>query len=147
MFPKLQEESKRLTHKERRSRRKHFEEKDETLSKYLCYKTINACYTFLKAKDFPNEQAILFLREPSIFYNRMFCHCCIYIYRSTQATGNSPPKMKNDNKDVDYLFLAHHAEHLISDDKIMNLIFSHLKSSHKILEEMEIGALDELKSV
>lgn len=139
-LPKLQEEFNRLGRaKNRQLTRNSFEAKNEVMTEDLCHKSISACYQILKSKGFTHEQAILFLKEPSVLYNRVFCYSAIYIYRSTQAAKNSLQRemVANDNKDAEYLFLAHHAEDLISDDKFMKLIFSHLKKSYRILSNMK----------
>jgi len=141
-FPKLQNEFKRLgCANDRQLIRCRFEAENEEMSEDLCVKSISVCCEILKSKGYTHEQAILFLKEPSFLYNRVFCYFAIYIYRSTQATKDSLQweQVANDNKDVDYLFLAHHAEDLISNDKFMKLTFSHLKKSHRILSKMETG--------
>lgn len=137
-FPKLQEGFERFYRaKDRKLSRESFEAESDEMSEDLCNMSIHCCYGILISKGFLHEQAILFLKEPSVLYNRVLCYCAIYIYRSTQTRPRT--MVANDNKDVDYLFLAHHVENLMSKDKVMNLIFSHLKKSHKILSQKVTG--------
>lgn len=141
-LPGLQEGFERFYRaKDRKLSRESFEAENEEMSEYLCDMSIHFCYGILISKGFLQEQAILFLKEPSVLYNRMFCYIAIYIYRSTQGAKDQlkSATIENDIKDADYLFLAHHAEYLMSKDKVMNLIFSHLKKSHKILRKKETG--------
>lgn len=141
-LPKLQEGFGRFNHaKDRQLTRKDFEAEKEGVSEELCHKSISTCYGILISKGFSHERAILFLKEPSVLYNRVFCYRAIHMYRSTQGSKGqiNSAIVANDIKDADYLFLAHHAEDIMSDDTVMKLLFSHLKRSHKILRKMETG--------
>lgn len=125
--------------KDRQLTRESFKAENEETSEYLCNKSIEACYEILISKGFLHEQAVLFLKEPSVLYNRVFCYSAIHMYRSTQGSKGqiNSEIVANDIKDADYLFLAHHAESLMSDDTAMKLVFSHLKKSHKMLSKIE----------
>jgi len=127
--------------RDRNSARKKFEEIDDEISNDLCCKSISACVEILRNKNFTEEQAILFLKEPTVLYNRVFCYSAIYFYRSTESDKNSKNtySIANDLKDVEYLFLSHYIESLLSNDKVMNYTFLHLKKSHIILSKMETG--------
>lgn len=146
MPPKYQEGFKSFgCAKERESYREDFEAKNEKISEDLCDSSISICYEMLKHKGYSDERAILFLKEPSILYNRVFCCCAIFKYRSTRGAKKQITKeiIANDIKDADYLFLAHHAENLLSEDKVMTLIFLHLKKSHELLSKKKTGFNEE----
>lgn len=140
--PKLEKEFRAFINPvARQSARRSFEEGDDEALQDLCFKAIQICFCVLKERGYSEERAVLFLRRPSILYNKAFYLSCMYTYRSTEGTSGmfSNKKVANDAKDVDYLFPAHHAERLLSNDKFMQQIFLCLKKSYDILSNMETG--------
>lgn len=140
--PKLQKEFDNFScPRERQLTRRRFKEEDEELSRNFFQRTISICFKILKSNGFAENDAIQFLSQPTILYNRVFCHCALFSYRSTQPDRKSIPNanIANDIKDIDYLFFSHHADHLFSKDKFMMNTFSHLKKSHVILKNTETG--------
>lgn len=138
ILPNIQSEFKRSSAKDRQLIQNNFEAEKEEMSEILCHKSISDCCVILKSKGFSDEQAIRFLKEPTVLYNRVFCCRAVCTYRATQADLHTKIKA-NDNKDIDYLFLAHHVDDLISNDRFMKHTFSHLKKSHEILKTMKTG--------
>jgi hypothetical protein len=140
-LPVLEKEFEKFTTpKDITSARSKFEAESKEVSEDLCMKAFNVCYKVLTCKGLSQKEAILFLKQPSIFYNRMFGIVTIHMYRSSQAEKGFPSKIvANDIKDVDYLFLAHHAESIIGNDKFMRHTFAHLRKSYEILNNMETG--------
>ena len=81
---------------------------------------------------------MLFIKKPTVIYNRVFCHVAIFEYRSTQSSYKKK-SLPNDSKDIDYLFCSHLVDRVFGEDHLMNAIFSHLKNSHQILANTETG--------
>ena len=132
--PLLKEGFNKLLPKDRPLIRDNFKDISEETTRKLCYESIQVCFKILKDKKYSEEQANKFLKEPTILYNRAFCHFCLYLYRSTQTSFKD---IANDNKDIELLFCAHHVDKLISNERFMKYTFSHLKESHKLLINLE----------
>lgn len=122
----------------RKEQRAGFEKIDEKITKGIALTCISICADELVGLGYSTEVAEVFLRTPSIFFNRIFCHAALYCYRSTHTSNSdSSKKSANDCKDIDYLFLTHHATRLLSHDKVISLIFKHLKLAHKIISNWQ----------
>lgn len=131
-FEKFESASKRQDFRE------GFESIDHTVTYELFKKTLSVCFSLLEKQGFSQEEAVLFIKQPTVTYNRAFCHVAIFEYRSTQ-TSYKKIALPNDSKDIDYLFCAHLVDQILGGDKVMNYIFLHLKNSYKILADTETG--------
>lgn len=122
----------------RKEQRSSFERIDEKITMGIALTCISICAAELVSLGYSKEDAEVFLRTPSIFFNRVFCHAALYCYRSTHiSNSDSSKKSANDCKDIDYLFLAHHAAKFLSKDDAISLIFKHLKLAHKIISNWQ----------
>lgn len=138
-IPKLKAQFKKFKNAgERQDFRKGFENNDQTVTYELFKETLSICFKLLEKQDFSQEEAVLFIKQPTVIYNSVFCHVAIFEYRSTQ-TSYKKNALPNDSKDIDYLFCAHLVDQVFGGDKLMNNIFSHLKNSYQILADTETG--------
>jgi len=137
--PELESQFRKFNNaNERNNFREGFKNIDQKVTYKLFEETVSVCFHFLKKQDFTLKEAALFIKKPTIIYNRAFCHVAIFEYRSTQ-TSYKNNALPNDLKDIDYLFCAHLVDRVFGGDKLMNNIFSHLKNSYQILANTETG--------
>jgi len=138
-IPKLKSQfSNFKSAKERQDFREGFESVDYKVTKDIFEKTLSVCFKLLEKMEFSTKEAVLFIKQPTVIYNRAFCHVAIYEYRSTQ-TSFKKKTLPNDSKDIDYLFCSHLVDQVFGGDNLMNAIFSHLKNSYQILASTETG--------
>ncbi|MBU2515722.1 hypothetical protein KJ966_30765 [bacterium] len=123
---------------DRQKFREGFEKIDQTVTFEMFKETLSVCFGLLEKHDFSHEEIVLFIKQPTVIYNRAFCHVAIFEYRSTQ-TSYKKNALPNDSKDIDYLFCAHLVDQVFGGDQLMNNIFSHLKKSYQILADTETG--------
>jgi len=124
--------------KVRQNFRENFKNIDHSASKEIFENTLTICFHLLKNMDFTTEQSVLFVKQPSVFYNRVFCHTALFMYRSTQ-TSYKKKTIPNDSKDIDYLFCSHLVDQVFGGDIFMNTVFSHLRNSYQILADIKTG--------
>jgi hypothetical protein len=123
---------------ERQDFRVGFKSIDHTVTCELFNNTLPVCLKLLDKTGFSQEEAFLFIKQPTVIYNRVFCHVAIFEYRSTQ-TSYKKKALPNDSKDIDYLFCSHLVDQVFGGDQLMNNIFFHLKNSYQILADIETG--------
>ena len=139
MIPKLKSQfSSFKDPKTRQNFRKNFENEDHSATYEIFTDTLKLCCLLLRNKDFTTDQSVLFIKQPSVLYNRAFCHTALYLYRSTQ-TSFKEKAIPNDLKDIEYLFCSHLVDQVFGGDIFMNTVFSHLKNSYQILANTETG--------
>ena len=124
--------------KARQNFRESFENVDYSATNEIFKKTLSVCFQLLKDMDFSTEQSVLFVKQPSVFYNRVFCHTALFMYRSTQSSFKKKT-VPNDSKDIDYLFCSHLVDQIVGGDIFMKTVFSHLKKSYQILADTKTG--------
>lgn len=139
LIPKLKSQfSSFKDPKTRQNFRKNFENEDHSATYEIFTDTLKLCCLLLRNKDFTTDQSVLFIKQPSVLYNRAFCHTALYLYRSTQ-TSFKEKAIPNDLKDIEYLFCSHLVDQVFGGDIFMNTVFSHLKNSYQILANTETG--------